>query len=352
MMNTFQIDKREVGEGQPCFIIAEAGINHNGDLHTAKEMIDCAIEAGVDAIKFQTFKAEEFVSDKQQTYSYLSNGKNITESMFEMFKRYEFGKEDFFNLSQYCKDKGIIFFSTPQNESDLEILLDIGIPAIKVGSDDLNNIPLMEAYAKKKLPMIISTGMSYLAEVIETVSAIKVCNQELGILHCVSSYPASYNELNLNRIKTLREQFPSEIIGFSDHSLGCQAAMVSIGCGAKIYEKHFTLDNNMQGPDHRFSADPQQLKEIVTSIRNVELSLGDYCIEPSENEHKMRALCRRSIVAARDLKPGMIIEESDIVMKRPGTGLNPKEKHQIIGKVLKRDILKDKLFSWEDFSND
>ena len=347
-MPQFTINNRVIGDDQPVFIIAEVGINHNGDINKAREMIDVALEAGVDAVKFQTFKADEFVGDKEETYTYTSQGKDVTESMYEMFKRYEFTKEQFIELSDYCKSKGIVFFSTPQNVSDLNVLLEIGVPCIKVGSDDLTNIPLMKKYVEAGLPMIISTGMSYLDEVGETVLAIYKQAQGLGILHCVSSYPTQTDELNLKRIRTLKEQFPFAVIGFSDHSIGSHAAVTAVSLGAKIFEKHFTLDHNLPGPDHRFSADPKELKELVQAIRDTEVALGEKNLIPSKKEEEMRLLARRSIAVSKDLDEGHIIQEEDLTMMRPGTGLMPREKDSVIGRKLVRSVTKNELIDWKD----
>lgn len=342
-MNRFRIGKKYIGDNEPCFIIAEAGINHNGSLNIAKKMILAAKRSGADAVKFQTFKAKEFINDPKETYSYKSQGKTVTESMLGMFKRYELSKKDFGAISSYCKKIGIIFFSTPQNISDLEILLDIGVPAIKVGSDDLTNIPLLESYAKKNLPIIISTGMSYLEEIKDAVKTIKKYNDKLAILHCISSYPARCEELNLSRISTLKAEFPDAIIGFSDHSAGITASICSVMLGAKIIEKHFTLDKFMRGPDHRFSMDPLELMSLVNGIRAMEKAIGVNEIYPSKNEMRMRKLCRRSLVAAKNIKKGKALEEKDLTTKRPGTGIMPKNMPSLIGKKTKKDIKKDEM---------
>lgn len=347
-MKTINISGRRVGADHPCFIIAEVGINHNGDVSIAKKMIAIAKECGVDAVKFQTFKANEFVSDKKQTYTYESKGRKVTESMYEMFKRYELTAAEFATLARYCRRKEIVFFSTPQNISDLDILLRIGIPAIKVGSDDMNNLPLLRDYARRGLPIFISTGMSYLTEVAESVELISRHNRKIGILLCVSSYPADLSEVNLNRLHTLRSHFPDAVIGYSDHTQGILAAVGAVCLGAKIIEKHFTLDKNMPGPDHRFSADPGELMELVTACRNMEEALGTQEYNPSRNELKMRRLCRRSIVARNDIKKGSIIAEEDVDFKRPGWGMPPKEIDGVIGRQAMANIEKDQIIKKGD----
>lgn len=348
-MPQFKIAKKNVGDGSPCFIIAEIGINHNGSVELAKKMIDVAAQSGVDAVKLQTFKAAEIVSDKSETYTYTSQGKKVTESMYEMFKRCELDESDYAELLRYAAKKKIICFSTPQNESDLDLLLNIGVPAIKVGSDDLTNIPLMEYFSRQKLPLIISTGMSYLKEVKETVKVIRRHNKQIGILHCVSSYPAAAEELNLERITALKKEFPEAVIGFSDHSVGVWAAVVAVSLGAKIYERHYTLDHSLPGPDHRFSANPMQLKGTVEAIRETEKALGKDTFEPSKNEQYMRSLCRRSLVAKSDLPKKHVITVDDIIIRRPGTGLAPKEKKNLVGKKLSRSVKANHVFKWSDF---
>lgn len=343
-----KIGERLVGEDEPVFIIAEAGINHNGDLDTAKKMIDAAANCGADSVKFQTFRANEFVSDEKATYEYETQGEKVKESMLEMFKRYEFNKEDWNELAEYCKEKGVIFFSTPQNLSDLELLLEVGVPAIKVGSDDLVNLPLLEAYSKKGLPVIISTGMAYAEEVREAVETIKKNNRELAVLHCVSSYPAELGDVNLRKMKTLEKEYPEIVVGFSDHSEGTTASIAAVALGAKIIEKHFTLDKGMRGPDHRFSADPAELKLLVDGVRGAENALGASEIGPTEKEDKLRKLCHRSIVAAKNIGRGEEITEGCLEMKRPGDGLSPKHISELIGKTAQKSLKKNQKITLED----
>lgn len=349
-MKNIEIAGRKIGGSSPCFIIAEAGINHNGDINIAKKMVDAAKECGVDAIKFQTFKADEFVSDKDQLYTYETQGRKVTESMRQMFKRYEFGAKEFRVLNDHCKKRGIIFFSTPQNTSDLDLLLKLNVPAIKVGSDDLTNLPLLRSYAKKKLPLLISTGMADLAELAEAVQAIEEFNDKLAIFLCVSSYPAGDEELNLNRLKTMRLAFPQAVIGYSDHALGVISAVGAVTLGAKLIEKHFTLDRTMHGPDQQLSSDPAELKEYVKAIRTIEKAMGSSEFRPSIKEQQMRAVCRRSIVAKRNMRKGSTLNEKDLVFKRPGNGILPKYMHYVVGRKTKKHILKDQIIKLEDLS--
>lgn len=348
-MNRIKItDQKYIGENEPCFIIAEAGINHNGDINIAKKMIDVAKECGVDAIKFQTFKAEEFISDKNETYTYNSQGKEVTESMYEMFKRYEFTKEQWIEIADYCKQQNIIFFSTPQNPSDLDFLMSIvDLPVIKVGADDLTNIDLMSYYASKGKPMIISAGMAYISEIEDAVDAIrKEANSDLIVLHCISSYPAESEEVNLKKMNTIKQAF-EVITGFSDHTIGTTASVGAVALGAKVIEKHFTLDKNMAGPDHWFSSDVEEIKKLVNDIRYIEKALGSSQVRPTKREIENRKAFRRSIVAATDIKEGDIIDLNMLTVKRPGDGLLPKFNKYVIGKAAKINIRKNEIITFD-----
>ncbi len=344
-----KIDNRAIGGNNPCFVVAEIGINHNGDIDLAKEMIREAKKAGVDAVKFQIFKAEEFVSDRNEIYEYYSQGKKIRESMYEMFKRHEFSPEEWKEIFKYANNVGIFCFATPQNPSDLELLLSIADPPLlKVGSDDLTNLPLLEYYSKKNKPIMISTGMAYLSEIEDAINTIRDAgNRDIIVLHCVSSYPAKPEELNLLKIKTLKSIFKDVIVGYSDHSIGTTSAVVAVTLGAKVVEKHFTLDKNLPGPDHWFSADVEEFRELVEKIRYIEKALGSGEVKPSEYELEMRKIARRSIVAARDIKAGEIITDELLAFKRPGTGLSPKFIKFIKGKTAKCNIKEGELITFD-----
>jgi len=341
--------EKKIGYGESCFIIAEAGINHNGDINIAKKMIDAAKECGVDSIKFQTFKAEEFISDKNETYTYKSQGKEITESMYEMFKRYEFTKEEWIEIIEYCKKKDIVFFSTPQNSTDLDFLMGlVDLPVIKIGADDLTNLDLMSYYASKKIPMMISAGMAYISEIEDAVEVIKKeGNDDLIILHCVSSYPATAEEVNLRKMNTIKQAF-EVIVGFSDHTMGTVAATGAVALGAKVIEKHFTLDKNMPGPDHWFSSDVEEIRKLVCDIRYIEKALGSSKVIPTEKEMEMRKIARRSIVAKNDLMIGDIINKNNIEYKRPGNGLPPKFAKYIVGKKVNRQLKSGEIITYEN----
>lgn len=314
------------------YIIAEAGINHNGCLITAKKMIDVAKAARADAVKFQTFKAEEFCGDPKQTFTYISQGVEVTESMLEMFKRHELDNEQWFELSDYCRDVGIKFLSTPQNNSDLDLLLDIGIEAIKIGSDDFTNTPLIKSYSSKGLPLIMSCGMSDMADVQNALDAAGwFKGAEVMVLLCTSKYPTQSEDVNISKIKTLQDAFPGLIVGFSDHTQDNVSACMAVALGAKVFEKHFTLSKNLPGPDHWFSEDPEGISNWCDDIRTAYKCFGNPLIIPNESEIEMRIIARRSIVALRDIYEGETFDESNIGLRRPGSGLPPNMLDKLIG---------------------
>lgn len=348
---TFSIANQIISQNSEPFIIAEAGINHNGELETAIKLIDAAKYAGADAVKFQTFKASEFCGDPEQLFTYFSQGKEVTEPMIEMFERMELSEDDWRTIKLHSDSIGITFFSTPQNESDLDFLLSLGIPAIKIGSDDLTNIPLISRYSSEGLPLILSTGMANLGEVDEALfEAGWPQKQDISVLVCTSEYPTPSKDVNISRIKSLRAAFPGLIVGFSDHTEGNTAAIMASSLGAQIFEKHFTLDHNMVGPDHWFSPDVEELKSWVDSIRASFLMRGTGQVVPSVKELEMRTLARRSVVAIADIAVGEEFSASNTALRRPGNGLPPKFLSNVIGKISKRKIQLGELIQFEDLS--
>jgi len=339
-----------IGTKQQPFIIAEAGLNHNGDLEKAFEMIHVAKQSGVDAIKFQTFKAHEIVEDPDLTYSYKSQGKEITESMLEMFKRCEFEREEWFKIKKECDNQNILFLSTPQNKTDLDLLLEVGIPAIKVGSDDFTSLPLLKSFADTKLPLILSCGMSNLAEVynaLETVGALD--GYPTILLLTTSQYPTPIEEVNLHKLNTLSHAFPMIPIGFSDHTIGNISASIAVGLGACVFEKHFTLDHNLSGPDHWFAADSKQLKEYATTIRNAKKILGNSIVRATNSEEKMKISARRSVTSICDIKKSEILNSENLGMRRPGDGISTAYLDKIVGKKALKDIKRGSKIQFGDF---
>jgi sialic acid synthase SpsE len=339
------------GNWQPNtpFIIAEAGINHNGEIKLAKRMIDLAYEAGASAIKFQTFKAEEFCGDPTQQFTYRSQDKIVTESMLEMFKRCEFSETEWFEIAKYAAQREILFFSTPQNVTDLELLLKIGVQVVKVGSDDLTNTPLISEYSRAGLPLILSCGMSTIDEVENGLIAAGLEEgKSVSLLVCTSEYPAPPESANILRVKTLKEKYPNLTIGFSDHTQGNITAVMAVALGATIFEKHFTLDHQLPGPDHWFSCDPTELKSWVYAIKEAFLSLGDGIVKPTTKEIEMRTLARRSVVALANISPGDTITLENTGLRRPGGGIPPAEFQDLLGSIAISTLKKGTLISKRD----
>lgn len=351
MSRDFIIDNKRVGHDSEPFLIAEVGINHNGNIDTALEMIEVAKDAGADAVKFQTFKAEEFCGDVDQQFTYYSGGNQITESMLVMFKRMELSESDWQKIRDHSKKVGIIFFSTPQNYSDLKMLLQLGIPAIKVGSDDLTNLPLISIYAEQGLPLILSSGMADLGEIHR---ALEVAGwfegKPIAMLVCTSQYPTPAKDVNIQRVSTLRAAFPGLLVGFSDHTQGNEAAIMATALGAKIFEKHFTLSHDAEGSDHWFSLNPTELRLWVQSIRDAHLMRGTGIVAPSDEEIKMRELARRSIVAISDIQPNETLNESNIGLRRPGSGLAPELFPILLGRSSRLFIARGSTIDWNDLA--
>jgi len=350
-MNYVKIADFKIGPNFPPFIVAEAGINHNGQISTAFEMINLAKNSGANAIKFQTFKAEEFITDPDEKYSYFSLGKEITESMLEMFKRCEFSDNEWFQIKQKCDEEKILFLSTPQNKSDLDLLMKLGIPAVKVGSDDFTNIPLLKDYAATGLPLILSCGMSNLSEISQTLDAVGALTAYPTILLLTTSqYPTPFKDVNLRKFETLSNSFPMIPLGFSDHTQGHLASSLAVAFGACFFEKHFTLDNNFPGPDHWFSESPVGLKDWINSIKTSYEMMGSAIVKPTPEEEKMKKLVRRSIVALSDIEKGKKFDNDNVGFKRPGTGLPPLYLSEILGKKSTKNISKGTQIRLGDFS--
>jgi len=332
------------------FIIAEIGINHNGDIEIAKQSIDAAKASGADCIKFQTFDAKEFVSDPKQTYTYISQGKEVTESMLKMFERYQFSKDEWKEIINYCKEKEVVFCSTAQNPKDLDFLMSMTeLPFIKVGSDDLTNLDLMYYYGSKNIPMVISAGMSYAYEIEDAVREIRRSgNKDITVLHCVSSYPTPAHSVNLKKIPIIRDAFGVKV-GYSDHTVGNTAAVGAVVLGSEVIEKHFTLDNNFPGPDHRFSINPEDFKSYVDSIRDIEKNLGESYLRPTETEIGMRDIARRKVAVRCELEKGSVISKEDLIYLRgEGEGFSPKEGRFLIGRVLNKTLEKSQVITTKD----
>ena len=331
------------------FIIAEAGVNHNGDIATCYKLIDAAADAKVDAIKFQTWKTELIVSKKTERAEYQRrNMPHKNETQFEMIKRLELKDNDFIVLKKYCDDKGILFLSTTTDFPSTELIAPL-VPLFKVSSADLTNYPFLKHLAQKGKPIILSTGMSNLGEIEQALDIIRE-NQpeidssfpEISILHCTTNYPCPMEEVNLNAMVTLKKAFKLQT-GYSDHTLGIEVPIAAVSLGATIIEKHFTLDRTMPGPDHRASLEPNELKDMVNAIRNIEIAMGSGIKKPSDSELKNKPIARKSIVAKCKIKQGDVFTIENLAVKRPGNGITPMRWDEIIGRKAIRTFEEDDL---------
>jgi N,N'-diacetyllegionaminate synthase len=343
-----KIGGRLIGEGERSFIIAEAGVNHNGDIGLAKKLIDAAKEAGADAVKFQTFKAEEVAAPEAEKADYQKQTTGSEESQLEMIKNLELSEKDFEDLSLYARQKGIVFLSTAFDNESADLLEKLGVPAFKIPSGEINNFPFLKYIAGKGRPVILSTGMSTLKEVEEAVRVIRGEGiEEIVLLHCVSSYPASVEDTNLRAMDTMKQAFGLPV-GLSDHSTGIIIPAAAVAMGACVIEKHFTLDRNLPGPDHLASLEPDELKEMVNAIQEVEKALGDGVKKPVSAEEEVKKVARRSVVAVKDIPEDTVITREMLAIKRPGTGIEPKKIDTVIGKETKRYIKSGELINFAD----
>ncbi|MDO8594529.1 MAG: N-acetylneuraminate synthase [bacterium] len=346
---SISIGGKKVGEGQPVFIIAEAGVNHNGDISLAKELIDAAAKAGADAVKFQTFDPDTLVTKDAKKAEYQERNEHPTsvlpskevrkpESQYAMLERLALKREDHAVLKSYAEKKGLLFLSTPFSLKDAEFLKELGVPAIKVSSGDANNLPYLSRIATWGLPIILSTGMADLSEVKESVSVLRAGGcEDIVVLQCTTNYPTPFEEANLRAIETLKKEL-NVIVGFSDHTLGDEAALAAVALGAKVIEKHFTLDRELPGPDHKASLEPDELGAFVRRIRNVEKALGTGEKIPFESEREIAKVARKSIVTLKAVKKGELFTEENLGIKRPGAGLAPKQYGAVIGAKVTEDI--------------
>ena len=344
---TVRIGDRPVGRGHPCFIVAEAGVNHNGDPDLACRMIDVAADAGADAVKFQTFSADRLATPSAPKADYQRAASTGGESQLEMLRRLELPRAVYPDLMSRCRRRGVLFMSTPFDEDSANFLDDLGVAVFKVGSGDITNVPLLRHLAGKGRPLIVSTGMSSLADVEAAVCAVvEAGGRDLVLLHCVSNYPAEPADANLRAMHTLELAF-GRPVGYSDHTVGCEVALGAVALGASVIEKHFTLDAGLPGPDHRASLEPAGLATLVSGVRTVEAALGHGRKEPVASEARTAAVARRSLVAAVDIPAGKVLTEDLIAVKRPGTGLPPAMLSQRTGRVTRRAIAAGTLFTLE-----
>ncbi len=323
-------------------IIAEAGVNHNGNKETAFSMIDAAKDAGVDCIKFQTFKSEKVVSQTAPKADYQKDSTGDG-SQADMLKKLELSYEDFVDLKEYCDKIGICFLSTPFDFESIDFLDNLNMPFWKIPSGEVTNYPYLEKIALTKRPIIMSTGMCDIEEIRSAVTVLRENGaKEIKLLHCNTEYPTPFEDVNLKAMKTLEDTFGIPV-GYSDHTTGIEVPIAAVAMGAQIIEKHFTLDKTMEGPDHKASLEPHELKAMVEAIRNIEKAIGTGEKIPSLSEEKNKSVARKSIVASKSIKCGDIFTEENITVKRPGSGISPMLWKNVLGKKAKRDFGEDEL---------
>jgi N,N'-diacetyllegionaminate synthase len=342
------IGGRIIGPDQPVLIIAEAGVNHNGDPVTAGRLVDVAADAGADAVKFQTFKAERVAAAAAEKAAYQKATTASDESQQAMLRRLELTIDAHRALQAQCRRRGILFLSTPFDEGSADALEALGVPAFKIGSGELTNLPFLDHVARKRRPMILSTGMASLDEVAQALAIVRGAgNEDLVLLHCVSSYPADPAEANLRAMATMGASFGVPV-GFSDHTTGIEVALAAVALGARVVEKHFTLDRALPGPDHAASLEPAELAAMVRGIRVVEQALGDGVKAPAPSEAANRVVVRRSLAAAVDLPAGAVLEPAVLTALRPATGISPARLPDVRGRRLKRALQAGELLAWGD----
>jgi N,N'-diacetyllegionaminate synthase len=331
-------------------IIAEAGVNHNGDLNTAKHLIDVAAEAGADFVKFQTFKANRLVSSSASKADYQKKNEiGKYESQYEMLKKLELSEDDHYVLIDYCNNRGIKFLSTAFDLESLDFLLKLGMTLFKVPSGELTNLPYLEKISKISKHIILSTGMSTMNEIKNAVSVLKENpDAEIIVLHCNTEYPTPFHDVNLLAMNLIKEQLNLEV-GYSDHTMGIEVPIAAVAMGARVIEKHFTLDRSMKGPDHSASLEPSELRDMVRAIRNIEIALGEKSKKPSKSESKNLQVARKSIHLATDKGIGEILIEEDFEMLRPGDGISPMEMRTLVGKRVNKNLLVGHKITWKDF---
>ncbi len=315
-------------------IIAEAGVNHNGDLSIASNMIDVAAEAGADVIKFQTFKAKNMVSRQAEKADYQKHTTGWHDSQFTMLKPLELDGNAHIDLLHHCKMRGITFLSTPFDMESIDLLHSLEISTIKISSGDITNLPLLKKIGTLNKQVILSTGMSTIGEIDKALSILITSGtprDKITVLHCNTEYPTPFEDVNLNAMLSIKAAFPGIRIGYSDHTPGIEVAIAAVALGAQVIEKHFTLDKNSEGPDHKASLEPAELKAMITCIRNIECAMGNGIKLPSPSEQKNQKVARKSIVAKIPIKKGDFFNKNNITVKRPGTGINPMDWEKLIG---------------------
>jgi N-acetylneuraminate synthase/N,N'-diacetyllegionaminate synthase len=343
----FQIGGHQIGRGAPCFIVAEAGVNHNGDLHLARQLVDAAAASGSDAVKFQSFVASDVATPDAEPARYQREATGDSLTQRSLLGALELPEEAFEELARFARGRGILFLSSPFDHRSADYLESLDVPAYKISSGEITNLPFLRYVARKGKPVILSTGMATLGEIEEAVQAVRDEGvEEILLLHCVTSYPAPLESMNLRVIRTLRQAFQLPV-GLSDHTRGHIASAVALALGACAIEKHLTLSHSLPGPDHQASAEPSEMAELVRTVRSVEMALGTGVRKPTTEEMEIRRVVRRSLVAAVDIPRGAVLTESMVAAKRPGTGVPPRFMNRFIGRRARGDIPADTQLSWD-----
>lgn len=338
-----------------CFVIAEAGVNHNGDIQLAKELVYAAKESGADAVKFQTFKADTLVNKTAAKAEYQKNNTSNSTTQYEMLRALEISEENHYLLNDLAVSLGIEFMSTGFDEATIDFLVSLGVKRLKIPSGEITNLPYLEHCAQTGLPLIMSTGMCTLVEVRQAIAAISLfyglnLQDNLILLHCTSNYPAAFKDVNLRAMQTLQQEF-NVPVGYSDHTLGVLIPTLAVGLGACVIEKHFTLDKTLSGPDHAASMTPDEMKQLIQAIRDTESALGTGEKKPADNELPIRELVRRSVTLKRDLLKGALINKEDLILLRPGNGISPAELSKIIGLKVNLNLKAGSTLLWEHINS-
>ncbi len=337
---------------QKVLIIAEAGVNHNGNMEMAKQLIDVAVDAGVDYVKFQTFKTEKLVSASAKKAEYQQKNMNdvSSDSQFDMLKKLELSEAQHHELIAYCKQRKICFLSTAFDLESIDLLNSLGIDLFKIPSGEITNLPYIKKIGALNKQVIVSTGMCVMQEIADTINELikaGTAKEKISVLHCTTDYPTAMQDVNLNAMLSIKKQL-NVPVGYSDHTLGIEVPVAAVAMGAVIIEKHFTLDKTLPGPDHKASLEPNELKAMVKAIRNIEQALGWANKQPSETEKKNRLVARKSIHLVKSLFKNHLLTESDLIMKRPGDGISPMKMAEVIGKKIKTDLETEHKLIWED----
>lgn len=324
-------------------IIAEAGVNHNGNFELAKKMVDAAKEAGVDYVKFQTFNPKKLVSKYAEKAEYQKETTGSDETQLQMLQKLTLTEDNFLSLRDYCREVGIGFISTPFDLDSIAFLETFDMDFWKVPSGEVTNLPYLEAIARTKRKVVMSTGMCDMNEIQDAIEVLeKNGTTDITFLHCNTQYPTPYEHVNLSAMNSIRDALHKEV-GYSDHTQGIEVPIAAVAMGATVIEKHFTLDKNMEGPDHKASLNPSELQQMVVAIRNIEQAMGNGVKEPSSSEMANKGVARKSIVASRSIKQGEVFSEDNLTTKRPGTGISPMKWYEVIGKVAPRDFSEDEI---------